>query len=75
MSKPRLLRSFPEIPPPALTVYLDTNRAEAANRRLTPAYMIWLRSQASALAGNIPPKEKKLFLEQLAQGEAGAKVE
>jgi hypothetical protein len=65
MLKPNLLRSLPEAPPPILTVYLDTNRAEVSNRNPTPGYMVWLRSKANALSASIPSKEKKLFLEQL----------
>lgn len=67
MLKPNLLQSLPEIPCPVLSVYLDTDRAESDNRKLTPGYMTWLRSQASALAGTVTPQEKKLCLAQLAR--------
>ena len=69
MLKPSLLRSLPEISFPVLTVYLATDRAEFDNRKLTPAYLTWLRSQANALAETVAPKEKKLFLDQLARVE------
>ncbi len=74
MLKPNLLRSLPETPPPVLTVYLDTNRAEFDNRKITPAYMTWLHSQARALAENVAPKEKQLFLEQSARVEEHLRV-
>lgn len=65
----RLLRALPEIPSPVLTVYLDTNLADPANRNLLPAYRIWLKSQGEALAQTVPSPERKAFLAQLARVE------
>lgn len=65
----RLLRALPEIPSPVLTVYLDTDLADPANRSIMPAYRIWLKSRGEALAETIPPRERKLFFAQLARVE------
>ncbi len=67
MVKADILRSLPPIPGPALTVYLDIDRAESSNRSLVPGYMIWLKSQAGVLAAELSPHEAKLFLEQFAK--------
>ncbi len=70
MLKASLLRSLPEIPPPVLTVYLDTNRGDSANRKLVPGYLTWLKSQADTFGANVPPAERDLYLEQVERVEA-----
>lgn len=69
MLNPNLLLSLPEIPCPVLSVYLDTDRAESGNCKLIPAYLIWLRCKASALADELTLAEKDLFFEQVVRVE------
>ena len=60
-----LLSSLAELPAPLLTVYLETNPGKADNQRHTPAYLTWLKTEAKAVARELPPAERSSFLEQV----------
>src|SRR5712671_4641981 len=61
----KLLESLPHIPQPVLTAYLETNPADSRNLRHPPGYMIWLKSQAKDIEGEVPESERKAFREQV----------
>jgi len=61
----KLIQSLPQIPPPALTAYLDTNPAHPRNQGLPPNYLSWLKSQAKVLEEGVSGKERKSFREQV----------
>ena len=61
----KLLESLPQIPPPVLTAYLETNPADSRNLRHPPGYIIWLKSQAKDIEGDVPESERKAFREQV----------
>jgi hypothetical protein len=61
----KLIESLSQIPPPVLTAYLETNPAEFPNQRHPPGYLIWLKSQAKVIEGNVPESERKTFREQI----------
>lgn len=56
-----LIHSLPQLAPPVLTVYLDTNPAKARNQGHPPGYRIWLKSRAQVLQKRIPRGEWKHF--------------
>jgi hypothetical protein len=57
--------SFAQLPPPLLTVYLDTNPGERDNQKQTPGYLSWLKNQAKLNAREVPQAERMLFREQV----------
>lgn len=59
-----LVRPLTEIPPPVLTVYLNTNPAQSRNHTHPPGYLIWLKSQAKALAATVAEEERAALEEQ-----------
>lgn len=61
----KLIHSLPQIPPPVLTAYLDTNPANPRNQGHPPGYVIWLKSRAQVLDRRVPQAERKLWREQL----------
>ena len=61
----RLIESLPQVPPPVLTAYLDTNLADARNQRNPPGYLIWLKSQAKCTEKDVPESERKTFRAQV----------
>jgi Bacterial archaeo-eukaryotic release factor family 10 len=61
----KLLESLPQIPPPVLTAYIETNPADSRNLRHPPGYLIWLKSQAKDIEGELPEGERKAFREQV----------
>jgi hypothetical protein len=61
----KFVESLPQIPPPVLTAYLETNPADPRNLRHPPGYLIWLKSQAKDIERNVPESERKTFREQI----------
>jgi hypothetical protein len=69
MLNPSLIESLSELPAPVLTIYLDTNLANAANRRLEPAYLTSLESQAKVTEESLYPEKREAFREQVQRAE------
>jgi hypothetical protein len=61
----KLLESLTQLPSPTLTAYLETSPADSRNLRHPPGYLIWLKSQAKDLEGEIPEGERKTFRQQV----------
>lgn len=61
----RLIRSLPELEPPILTVYLDTNPANSRNQGVPSGARIWLKSRAKEIAATMPREQRRLFRQQL----------
>ena len=59
------IQALPQLAPPVLTLYLDTNPAHPRNQGHPPGYLIWLKSRARVIAGRAPRGEQKLFHEQI----------
>jgi Bacterial archaeo-eukaryotic release factor family 10 len=70
MLSPGFIESLRQLPPPVLTVYLDTNRERQENRALRPRYLTWFKSEAQRIAPALPPDERALFQEQAERVEA-----
>jgi hypothetical protein len=60
-----LIQTLPQLSPPVLTAYLDTNRANRRNQGHPPGFFIWLKSRAKVIGGRLPSGEQKLFRKQL----------
>ena len=60
----RVLSLLPKIPPPILTVYLDTNPANPRNQRWPSRARIWLKAQAQTIRANMAREEEKVFRKQ-----------
>jgi hypothetical protein len=60
-----LLESLTQLPSPTLTAYLETSPADSRNLRHPPGYLIWLKSRAKDLEGEIPEGERKTFRQQV----------
>lgn len=69
MLRPALIESLPELSAPLLTVYLDTNRENAANRALEPGYLINLGSRARLAEQRINPEARGAFRKQVERAE------
>jgi Bacterial archaeo-eukaryotic release factor family 10 len=54
-----------EIEAPLLTVYLNTDPAEAANRRSMPGYLSWIRKEAQNISRDVLPQEQGAFRQQV----------
>ncbi len=65
----KLIHSLPQLPPPVLTAYLDTNPANSRNQGHPPGYLIWLKSRAKVIGSRAPQTEQKLFRQQCARVE------
>jgi hypothetical protein len=63
------LSTLSQLPPPLLTVYLDTNPKRQENLRQTPAYSSWLKTEGKSVLANVLPAEQHSFREQLARVE------
>jgi hypothetical protein len=74
MLRPALIESLPELSAPLLTVYLDTNRENAANRALEPGYLINLGSQARLAEQRIDPEGRRAFRKQVERAEGYLRV-
>jgi peptide subunit release factor 1 (eRF1) len=61
----KLINSLPELEPPVLTVYLDTNPANPRNQGVPSGARIWLKSRAREIGATVPREERKLFRKQL----------
>ncbi len=61
----RVLSLLPKIPPPILTVYLDTNPANPRNQRWPSGARIWLKAQSQIIRANMARKEEKVFRKQV----------
>jgi len=59
------VQSLPQLTPPVLTAYLDTNPANARNQGQPPGYIIYLKSRGRVIAGRGLGDEQKLCKEQL----------
>ncbi|HET6674126.1 MAG TPA: VLRF1 family aeRF1-type release factor [Nitrospiraceae bacterium] len=56
---------LPKLPPPILTVYLDTNPANPRNQRWPSGARIWLKARAQAVRAGMARQEEKLFQKQV----------
>jgi hypothetical protein len=65
MLEASLMQELPLLSPPVLTLYLDTNPAEARNQRWPSGARIWLKSRAQVLSSRIAREEQKLFGRQV----------
>jgi hypothetical protein len=70
MLRPGLIESLPELRAPLLTVYLDTNREETANRALEPGYLINLGSRAKIAEERMDREDCEAFRKQVQRAEA-----
>ena len=61
----KLVQSLPQITPPVLTAYLETNPADSRNLRHPARYLIWLKSQAKGLEEGLQKNELKALREQV----------
>jgi hypothetical protein len=61
----KLVQSLPQIAPPVLTAYLETNPADSRNLRHPARYLIWLKSQAKGLEEGLQKNELKALREQV----------
>ncbi len=61
----KLIQSLPQLTPPVLTVYLDTNPANPRNQRQPSGARIWLKSRGKVIGARASREEQKLFREQL----------
>ncbi len=61
----RVISLLPKLPPPILTVYLDTNPANSRNQRWPSGARIWLKAQAQTVRVSMARQEQKLFRKQL----------
>jgi len=59
------IHTLPQLEPPILTLYLNTNPADPRNQGHPPGYLIWLKSRARVIGGRAPREEQKLFHEQV----------
>jgi hypothetical protein len=64
------IQSLPQIPPPVLTLYLDTNPANPRNQGHPSGARIWLKSRAKVLLERAPQAERKLFRGQVERVES-----
>lgn len=58
------IHSLPELVPPVLTAYLDTNPANPRNQGQPPGYLIYLKSRGQLIGGRVAKDEQKLFRAQ-----------
>lgn len=56
---------LPGLPPPVLTVYLDTNPANPRNQGNPRGYQTWLKSSGTALARELAPEQGKQVRRQI----------
>ena len=70
MLKSGTVQSFPNLPAPLLTIYLDTNPAKQMIRGLKPDYLTRFESQAKFIAQAVPTSDLSLFLEQVRRASA-----
>lgn len=61
----KLIHSLPQLSPPILTAYLDTNPAKPRNQRHPSGARIYLKSRGQLIGARAPREEQKLFREQL----------
>ncbi|MGH9563796.1 MAG: VLRF1 family aeRF1-type release factor [Terracidiphilus sp.] len=61
----KTLAALPELPPPILTLYLDTNPAKARNQGRPSGARIWLKSRKNEIGADLPQQERKRFKKQL----------
>jgi hypothetical protein len=64
MLTPTFIQSLPELAPPVLTVYLDTNQAKQTNRGLKPGYLTRLESGVKSIAQTVSPIHTEAFRQQ-----------
>ena len=60
-----VIATLPQISPPVLTAYLDTNPSNPRNQGRPSGARIWLKSRAKEIAGDLPLRERKLFRKQV----------
>lgn len=63
------VRAFSQLPQPILTAYLNANPASRSRRNLVPAYLIWLKTRAKAIAESLAGPERDLFQQQASRVE------
>lgn len=61
----RVISLLPKLPPPILTVYLDTNPANPRNQRWPSGARIWLKARAQAIRAGMARQEERLFRKQV----------
>lgn len=59
------IHSLPQLTPPVLTAYLETNPAHARNQGHPPGFLIYLKSRGRVIGARVAKDEQKLFREQL----------
>lgn len=59
------IQTLPQLAPPILSLYLDTNPADPRNQRHPPGDLIWLKSRAQVIGSRVSAAERKLFHEQV----------
>ena len=62
-----VIATLPQISPPVLTAYLDTNPSNPRNQGRPSGARVWLKSRAKEIAGDLPLQERKLFRKQVAR--------